>query len=744
MNEEAPLGRRRRLAPAEGGYGYEDPGEPLAEASLEPETGPRLDLRALFSTLYRHRFLILASVFLCSIAGLGITFLMTPIYEARASLQIEQQEDRVLPGEQAEMLTPIQDADRFLQTQLDIIRSRYLAERVAQDLNLYGNDEFLAAMLVDPEEVGEAVGGRDQQRRLVMSLLDANLAVSIPVQSRIASVAFQSADPVWAARIVNSFAENAITANLQRKFDKSSYAREFLSDQLAASKQRLEDSERQLIAYARQAQLIDTSGATSGADDDAGTSSLISSTLVQLNSAYATAQAARIEAEERWNQARSISAMNLPQVLGNPAVQRLVEQRANAQALYEQERQRRKEDFPSVRQAAAQIAELDRQLSILAGNIKSSVREEYEIALARERSLANEIAGLKGERLAEQDRSVRYNILKREVDTNRQMYEGLLQRFREVSAEAGISANNLSLLDRAEVPGNPVSPNPVLNLFIAGMGGLALALLLVFVRERLDDLIRSPLDTERKLGIPALGVIPISADPQAELQEPRSAISEAYFSLRTALELSGSSGLPKSLLFTSSQPAEGKSTTSYAVARAFAGLGRRVLLIDSDLRKPSLHRVFGVRNEKGFSTALAMQQQPEEVVHRDVFPGLDFMSAGPKPPNPAELLAGNQLPSLISRLEEEYDLVLIDAPPVMGMSDVPLLASQADGAVFVVEANRSHRGQAKMALRQLAASRANILGAVLTKFDAKQVGYGSYGSYGYGYGYGYGHDAQED
>ena len=713
------------------------PDGPFALALPREDDIAAFDLRAIWSAVYRNRWLILAVLAVALLAGLAATLLMTRVYRAEATVQIEQQTSRVLGTEDEEPYAGMQDAERFLETQLDIMRSRYLAERVAQDLRLFGNPRFFQAMQIEiPAQPEGALTLEQTRREAVLDAMADNLTVTLPRNSRIARIGFDSPDPVLAARIANSFATNFITSNLQRKFDTSSYARQFLSGQLADAKQRLEESERNMIAYARSARLIDASNAATTEQQQAGPRSLVTSSLVQLNSAHSEAVAARIQAQQKWATASGTPAISLPEVLANPAIQQLVQQRAEQRSVYEQELQRRREDFPSVRQAAARIAELDSQIATLASNIKSGIQQQYRTAMQQERQLAGNISQLKGETLAEQDRSVRYNILKRETDTNREMYEGLLQRYREVSAEAGVTANNISLLDDADTPVDPISPRPVLNMGLAGAAGLGLALLLVFARERLDDAVRSPDDVQTKLGTTLLGVVPKASNEGAEeaLEDPRSALSEAYHALRTSLELSSPAGVPSSLIFTSSEEGEGKSTSAYAVARDFARIGRKVLLVDGDLRKPSMHKMLGLPNTAGLSSVLAHQRGLEESVQPEVAPNLDFLAAGPLPPNPAELLAAGPLDELLSEFTRSYDLVVVDAPPVMGLSDAPLLASRIGGTVFVVEANKAHRGQAKVAIRRLTSMQARLLGTLLTKFDAHVIGYGH--DYGYGYRYG--------
>ena len=362
-------------------------------------------------------------------------------------------------------------------------------------------------------------------------------------------------------------------------------------------------------------------------------------------------------------------------------------------------------------------------------------------ASAQERALSNSLNQFKTQTLSEQERAVQYNILHRELDTNRALYDALLQRYKEVTAAAGLASSNVSIVDRAESPRGAVWPRPLLILAGCLLAGLMIALGVIFAREHLDDAVRSPEDMAAKLGVPAVGstpLLPAGASPSGELDKPRSPLSEAYYAIRTSLELSSPSGLPKSLLFTSSAASEGKSTTSFAIARDFAKVGRKVLLIDADLRKPTQNLLTGVSNKVGLANLLTQQSTLEEVTQTSTFTGLDVIPTGPLPLNPAELLASPGLRIMLDRLARTYDLIVIDAPPVMGLADAPTLAALVEATIVVVEANRAHRGQAKASVRRLRDARANILGGVLTKYDVRMTGYGTGGDYGYGYGYGYG------
>jgi capsular exopolysaccharide synthesis family protein len=438
--------------------------------------------------------------------------------------------------------------------------------------------------------------------------------------------------------------------------------------------------------------------------------------------------------------------MQLQEVLTNQAAMQLSQLKAQAQAEYQQDLQRHKPDYPQMQQAAAHLAELDRQLNALGTSIRSSIKEQYETALKQEQALAARVSELKGTTQNEQGRSVAYNILKRAVDTNRTMYDSLLQRYAEVSAQAGVAANNVSQVDVAQIPAGPVSPKPMINLAAAGLLGLMLAAGFVLLRDKFDDSIRTPEDVPAKLGLTFLNSTPLideSTTPQEALNDPRSSLSEAYVALRTSIELGHKGGAPRTLSVTSTRQSEGKSTSAYAIARNFARIGKTVVVIDGDLRKPSLHRLINAHNNSGFSNLLAGLKSVHETIQTTEVPGLSFIAAGPLPPNPAELLSGARLSELVSELSQKFDTIVIDAPPVLGLADTILIGSITEATLFVVEANGSHHGHAKAAVRRLTSNGINILGVLLSKYDARKIGYGYGYGYNYAYSYSYGKESQE-
>lgn len=702
---------------------------------------PTIDLASYWRLVLKHRFLIVGCFLGALVIGATLTLLMTPIYTAQAILQIDREAARIIDSEDVTPRENMVQGEEFFQTQYGLLRSRSLAERVIESLGLASSDETLKAMGVEvPEAGGTAAVQASRRKAAALKALQDNLGVSPVRGSRLVSVGYDNPNPVVAARIANGFAENFIQSNLDRKFESSSYARTFLEERIAQTKERLESAERQLVAYATNQQIINVREPSEGTEAGGATESLTSNNLVALNSALARTRAERVAAEERWRSAGTSDLMSLPEVLQNPTIQRLTEQRALLDAEYQQKLSIYQPDYPEMVQLKARIDEADGQIRAIAGNIRSSIQSQYQIAANQERSLQAQVTGLTGDVLDLRDRSIQYNILQRELDTTRTLYEALLQRYKEVGVTGGVTANNISIVDLATPPRKPSKPNMMLNMALAALLGLGLGVLAALVLEALDETLATPDDVEKKLGVAVLGVVPLlekGEAPADALGDIRSGFSEAYYSLRTALQFSTPDGAPSSLLVTSARPAEGKSTTAYAVAINLARVGKRVLLVDGDLRNPSMHRVVGVENERGMSNLLSGSADLATVVQPTSQDNLFFIPCGPLPPNPAELWGGDRLRQFLAETRNNFDHVVVDGPPVLGFADAPMLAAAVNGVLFALESRGTRRGQARGALRRLQVGRAHLLGAVLTKFSTKSAAYG-YGGYDYAYDYHYG------
>ncbi len=702
-----------------------------------------IDLLAYWQILLKRRWLVLGIMASVLAAALLVTLLSPAVYRATTTLQIDREAMQIV---QVEGMAPQEAANSgdFYQTQYELLQSRSLAERVADSLNL-ANSTALDTLMnhswferltsgLRPKTREETTAEAEVATNSKDALRDAAKAVqeglSIePIRnSRLVKVHFDSGNPQFSARVANAIAESFIAQQLERRFDASSYAKKYLEDRLRQLKAKLAESERELVSFAQKENIVSTGEGQS----------LASQNLTTLNAQLATAQAERIKAEARWREASSGGALPAD-MLANSIIRTLQQQRAELKGQYQQQLQVYGPEYPAMKQIEGQIAALDKEINQELANIRASVKAEYDATLAQENLLNSKIAALRDATLDVDNRSIQYNILKREVDTNRQLYDAMLQRYKEIGVAGGVSTNNVAIVDRALPPLLRFKPDLSLNLAIGLLLGAMLGVLTAFILEFIDQTLKTPTDVEQKLRLSVLGIIPRLKKqevPAQALRDLRSAFSEAYRSVRTALQFSTDSGVPKVLLITSAGPSEGKSTTAWSLARNFAQLGKRVLLIDGDLRNPSLHKVSEVRCETGLSNLLSGAANINEAVQDTDDPRLKVVLAGPLPPNPAELLAGSKLISLLTVAAESYDQVIIDGPPVLGIADAPILANAAAGTLMVVEAGKTRIQAAQVAVKRLLVARARIIGVVLSKYTSEGhgygYGYGDYGSYAYG------------
>jgi capsular exopolysaccharide synthesis family protein len=545
-------------------------------------------------------------------------------------------------------------------------------------------------------------------------------------------VHFESPDPKLAALVTNSVAENFIAVNLERRFDANSYAKNFLEQRIKLVKTKLEETERAQVDFARDKEIFNV-------DQDGGTTS--AQKLTDFNMALSKAQQDRIKAESAYRQIQASRSGQLPQGLETTLTGQLKQNLAKLEADYQNSLKVFKPNYPKMQELAAQINEVKTQVARETENTRQSITATYEAAKLQEGLLADMLVKSKSEMLDLQSRSIQYNILKREADTNRQLYDGLLQRLKEVSVAGGVGTNNISVVDKAQVPTTMFKPVLKLNMLIAlilgVVGGVGLALFF----EYLDDTFKQASDVERGLGLPVIGLIPVSKEMQSKVnivqlltEDTRSSLAEAYRSVRTALQFSTAHGTPKLLGVTSTIMGEGKSTSSLSIAIQFAQAGQRVLLIDADLRNPSLHRVLHADNTHGLSNYLTGNMQPAEITHNTTVNNLFAITSGPLPPNPAELLSNQPMQAFLELAKKRFDLVIIDSPPILGLADALVIANMVDEMLLVVEAGKTRRSAAQDALKRLVAVRAKPLGCLLTKMTSHAHGYGYEYYYGEGYG----------
>ena len=722
----------------------------LFEEQSEDEAN-EFDLRKYWHVLLKWRWLVLSIAAGITALALVNTLMTTPMYRASALVQIDNKTAELTAAAAGggQMAPNYFWDDEYLQTQLELLKSRSLSERVAAHLNL---DQAALDRLVSPGWKTRLLGlirpraatpapaaGSGQPsavsaaqakelRDAVAGEVQGGLSVTRVENTRLVWIRYDSPVPDFAVQVANAVAEEFIASNQDQSSGRSNYAKNYLEEQLASTKAKLEASERKLVEYARSQGLTIT-------DEEGRTLALES--LTQLSAALAQAQQARIRAQARWRN----NATSTEQLTAS-AIGPLQQQRAVLMSQYQQKLATFKPDYPDMVQLRQQIDEIDKQIAAERGRIGGSVKAEYDAAAAEEAALTEQVEQLRAQAFVASNSSIEYNILKRDVDTNRELYNGLLQRYKEIGATSAAAANNISIVDPANGAGR-FKPNVMQDLSRGVLFGLLLGVLAAFLLEYLDDTLKSPHDIEQKLRLAVLGVVPkvkVGQRVAEAAADPHSGFSEAYRSVRAALQFSTDHGVPRTLLVTSPGPGEGKSTAALALARNFARLGKSVLLVEGDLRNPSLHRTLGLKAAAtGLSGLLSGSDALTSVIQPSGEEGLQVILAGPLPPNPAELLSGSKLVSMLTVAIERFDQVIVDGPPVLGLADAPILSNSVDGTVLLVDAGHTKIRTAQIALKRLMAARARVVGALLSRYDTQKSDYG----YGYGYSYDYGRGARE-
>jgi polysaccharide biosynthesis transport protein len=697
-----------------------DPSRGSRPAAGETREGSGLDLATLLRIISSWRWLIIGAVGLGLVAAIIVTLLTTPTYRSWVTLEVNPPAVEIMDEQQRDRSSTGANSWDYVATQVGLLSSRSIAERAAEDLNLADNQEY----------VGTEGNAATRLKAATDKVAD-GLDVEVPEEGQLIRFSFVAESPPLSSAIANQIAESFINSNLQRRYEASAYARSFLERQIAKTRADLERSERQLVAYAQAQGIINTSVGPDG--KPAGdTGSLQGESLVALNRALADATARRVAAEGAY---RSGMAVGITADV-TASTSALRQSRAALEAEYQEKRTLMKPDHPDMVSLRSRITELDRQIdretSQASSGRTNSLLAEYRGALAAERALQGRVTALKGSVLNLRGRSIQYTILQRDVDTNRSLYDALLQRYKEVGVAGGIGSSPVSIVDRAEIPSTPYKPNLLLNLLLGFGVGLASGLAAAIALEYLYDTIKTRDDVRHKLGLACLGAIPKTAGQESfieELKDPSSIVSEAYSAVVTSLRFSTEEGLPKSLVVTSTRSGEGKSSTALAVAQNFARRGASVLLIDSDLRKPA----FKAASDKIGLTRLLTGE--EEAARSHIVPtqfnDLWLMPSGPLPPNPADLLSTGRFQAILGEVTSHFDIIVIDAPPVIGLADSLLLASATGHVMFVVEAGKTRTKAAVEALRMLGGTGTHIVGATLTKSAEDMGGYG-YKAYGYG------------
>lgn len=673
--------------------------------------------------LQRHKVVIVAIVIACLVLGFLATSLAERQFTATSTIEISRQQQNVANVEAVQPEDSGETAE-FYQTQYGLLRSRSLADRVTRRLNLTSDPVFLSAFGLDvTDEEGNEADQTDLRRRAA-NLLLAQLEVEPLRGSGLVDIEFESPDPELSYRIANSWADEFIASNQDRRFASTSGARQFLEQRLADLRARLEDSERQLVTYARQREIINVSSERDGEGNATSERSLVSAELEALNNELGRATAARIAAGSELTAGPSRA------VVENGAINALRQRQAELSAEYAKMLARFEPEYPDARALKSQIDQLATAIAASERRVGQVSQTSFQQAVQREQALQARLQQVKDRLLQQQSDRIQYNIFQRDADTNRQIYDALLQRYKEIGV-AGVGVSSIAIVDRADIPRNPSSPNLMLNMLLALLMGGVLSGLTVLALEQIDQTLKSPDDARNILNLPILGVIPeLDGDPLEALEDVKSVQSEAYLNARTNLSLATEHGIPKAFTVTSTRQSEGKSTSAMVLCHSIAKLGRRAILVDADMRNPSIHRMFSGENTHGLSTYLAGDDEIQSHIKRSPIGDWDMLYAGPIPPNPSDLLSGERLAVLVARLGAQYDHVVIDGPPLLGFADGLLIAQVVEGVVYIVEAGGAKSGAIQSSLERLYQARATVFGVIMTKLRMASSDY----SYQYTYG----------
>jgi succinoglycan biosynthesis transport protein ExoP len=760
-NEITPINQTRTVERFNGHYLRE---EDILDVSLEES--PRL--LDYWHVILKRRWAVLTCLLIIFTTVAIGTLKEKPVYAGKILIQINPEEPQVLSFQQIAQAGPSWDLQSYRETQYKILKSRSLAERVVRDLRLYQYPEFYQShgyfglVTRDPERIPSASDPNppdpnSEAYRNSVSNFMTSVDIDPIERSNLVEVTFYSQNAASAARIANQLGEDYIDQNLQVKWDEALKASEWLSGRLVELKAKLKASEDALQAYAAKNSILFIQNAVS-----AQAQSMANARLEQLEEEYTKAQADRAQREAQYSLVQSGKVQDLPGVLDNRLIQTLEQDLSDLKRQYSELTATVKPGYPKAMALKKQIDTLQANLDHQKQALTLNIAQQYEAAVAREKYLSKLISQQESLVDVVSQKTIQYNILKREVDTNRSLYDGVLQRMKEAQVAAGLNASNIMVVDPAQVPKRPAKPRIILNLAIGFILGLSLGVGLAFFQEYLDNTLKTPDDVESLLRLPSLGLIPsIHLNGSAKssgngfatlaigangayglaMQENPMAL-EAFRSLRTSILLSANP-IPKVLLVTSALPGEGKTMTTVNLGATLASLGGKVVIVDCDMRRPALHRAAGVRNSPGFVQCLTGRVDLfEAVLPVNGVPNLSIIPCGPIPPNPAEVLSSPLTVELLKRLHTEFEYVLVDSPPILSVADSRILATITDAVVLVTKACETPFEIVRRARSLLYGAGARILGVALN--DVHIHGQGYSGKYGYyqQYGYGYGSDYQ--
>ena len=722
------------------------------------------DLLAWYRVIRKRRWTILTAFSVLFFVVLAGSIREKPVYQAKALIEIDRENPSIVNPQEMFQLDEVSDA--YLETQYKVLASDDLAKRVIRQLGLDQKAEFLPSARVWPWRAiaspqipsppnDNAVAPDLSVQEHVLTHFRDCLDIRPIRRSRAVELRFASQDPELAARAVNAVAENYIQKNLEARWDATQKASEWLSTQLKDLKAKLEKSEDDMQKYAADNGLLYLE------TDKGPGESIVNQSVREVQEELTRAQADRMEKESIFRLVQSGDYGSLPGVFESKLLQDLTVRLADLERQHAQLAATFTENYPKVKETQSQIAEIQSSLERERWRAAQKISNDYFAALRREKLVRQAFAEKQAEANQIAEKSVQYGILSREVDTNKGLYDGLLERLKEAGVSAGLNASNIRIVDPGTAPYKPIAPNYPLNLGLAAFLGLGLGVSVAFLKEHLDQTIRYSEDVFHFLGVPVLGSIPtmgalngkkrksvacgdrrlilglgesVTAARSMEIESSSAnglgihkgtAFSEAFRELRTSVILSASGRFANSILVTSAQPGEGKTTVAVNLAFSLAQLGQPVLLVDADMRRPSIQKYFPQRGSR-LSSYLGGQGAWQQMVYPTSVSRLYVLHCGPVPENPSELLSSDRMRALIKESMATYRFVILDSPPLLNRADSRILGSMVGATILVVKGGETPRQVVQYAESQARSVGTNLIGVVLNNLDTSSNDYSYY------------------
>lgn len=701
--------------------------------------------------LRKHQWLILSFLLAVVTIVTIATFRMQPVYVATARIEVDRENANILPFQGADSYDYMMDLENYIETQSKILTSQTLALQTIRNAGLSSRAEFSSP--AGPSEAYASGNLANQARPAELGEFLGSLTVKRVPNSRLMDVSFESTDSLLAARIVNAHIATYIEQNFRSKYESTSQASTWLLDQLSELKIKVQKSEDARIAYERKNQIWTL-------DDK---QSITTQRLSDANKQLSDAQSERMKKESLFQFAKNGNLDVVPQVQSNTTLTDLFKKRTDAASEYEDALSQYGPNFPKVQRLQAQLKDIDATVEKEKHQILNVLESDYQEARQRESLLTAALDQQKAEANQMAEKLVEYNILKREAEANKALYEGLMTKMKETAISASLRSSNIRIVDPAMIPSTPARPAKARNVALAFLVGLVGGIGLGLLREYLDNTLKTPDDIETLARLPSLAVVPqfvgsnghskragllhgVSGnghDKRIELVAqhlPQSQMSEAFRALRTSILLSQADHPPQVILVTSALPREGKTTAAANLAVTLAQLGDRTVLVDADLRKPGIGRLLNLGSGKyaGLSSYLAGVSSLDLVsVPHPAIPNLVAIPTGPLPPNPADLLSSHKLAEAIAELRTKFKFIVIDSPPIMAATDAVIISVQTDGVLLVVRCGETPKEAFTRTRDLLNSVKCRILGVVLNAVDSSAPDYYySYRYYPYSYGYG--------